>query len=140
MAASLSQPGQGGLAAVSGVLHSRGGGAGGSRSTMSDENEPAEQIEENMDAMRSELAEAYEKFQQELPPKLVDEALNGKPRTDFDPEEMKILRDMWTAIEAHIKWCNERGEPRYTVDGAYEFAKNVINQILYIKAEPEYGE
>jgi hypothetical protein len=107
---------------------------------MSDENEPAEQIEENMDAMRSELAEAYEKFQQELPPKLVDEALNGKPRTDFDPEEMKILRDMWTAIEAHIKWCNERGEPRYTVDGAYEFAKNVINQILYIKAEPEYGE
>jgi hypothetical protein len=111
---------------------------------MSDENEPAEQIEENMDAMRSELAEAYEKFQQELPPKIVDEALNGKPRTDFDPdgkprtdfdpEEMKILRDMWTAIEAHIKWCNERGEPRYTVDGAYEFAKNVINQILYIKS------
>jgi hypothetical protein len=27
-----------------------------------------------------------------------------------------------------------------TVDGTYEFAKNVINQILYIKSEHEIGE
>jgi hypothetical protein len=110
---------------------------------MSNENEPgysAEQIEEHTGAMRSELAEAYERFQQQLLPKVIDEALNGKARNDFDPEEMKILRDMWTAIEAHINWCNERGEPRYPVEGAYEFAKNVINQIHYIKAEPEHGE
>jgi hypothetical protein len=95
-------------------------------------------LDDQMDAMRSELAAAYEKFQQQLPPKVIDEALNGNARYDFDPEEMKILRDMWTAIEAHINWCNERGEPRYTVEGAYEFAKNVIDQILYIKAEPEH--
>jgi hypothetical protein len=51
-----------------------------------------------------------------------------------------ILRKMWTAIEAHINWCREQREPRYTVDGAYEFAKNVINQIIYIKSEHEYEE
>jgi hypothetical protein len=96
--------------------------------------------EDNTNAARANIADAYEKFQQELPAKVIDEALTGETRNDFDPEEIKILRDMWTAIEAHINWCQEQREPRYTVDGTYEFAKNVINQILYIKSEHEIGE
>jgi hypothetical protein len=96
--------------------------------------------EATTDAAHAHIADAYEKFQQELPAEVINEALSAKTRNDYDPEEMKILRDMWTAIEAHINWCREQREPRYTVDGAYEFAKNVVNQIIYIKSEHESWE
>jgi hypothetical protein len=95
---------------------------------------------DSTDAAHANITHAYENFQRELPAQVIDETLNGKTRNDFDPEEMKLLRDMWTAIEAHINWCQQQTEPRYTVDGAYQFAKSIINQILYIKSEHEIGE
>jgi hypothetical protein len=81
---------------------------------------------------REDIIGAYERYQEELPQKVIDAALHVAAETDTKASEIKLLIAMWNAADAYINWCHEQGFP--PADGTYESAKGIAERLLFIES------
>jgi hypothetical protein len=81
---------------------------------------------------REDIIGAYERYQEQLPQKVIDTALHVAAETDTEASEIKLLIAMWNAADAYINWCHEQGFP--PAGGTYESAKGIVERLLFIES------